>query len=73
MVLRYWFVHALTCTSRVSSHRWQNRRIVVTGSVPPFDEKFAEQIAAQPQIDEGDFLTAVVRPPPRVHVRYGRR
>eukprot|EP00750_Incisomonas_marina_P002779 INCI12611.2.p1 GENE.INCI12611.2~~INCI12611.2.p1 ORF type:complete len:484 (-),score=100.39 INCI12611.2:1481-2932(-) len=39
--------------------KWQDRRIVVTGSVPPFDAEYADQIAAQPQIDEGDFLTAV--------------
>ena len=41
--------------------RWQNRRIVVTGSVPPFDTQFADEISKQPQIDEGDFLIAVVR------------
>ena len=45
--------------------RWQDRRIVVTGSVPPFDAEYADQIAAQPQIDEGDFLTAVVSVPVR--------
>ena len=31
----------------------------MTGSVPPFDEQYADLIAQQPLIDEGDFLTKV--------------